>query len=67
MGKAPGSTTVIENLHGFAVLDQFQAFDDMKLCRVRRAVIVDEGLVGDPDGINDRVAAVVTADRFPVP
>src|SRR6202011_6308933 len=34
-------------LHDLAAFDELEAFDDVELAGVRRAVIVDEGPVGD--------------------
>src|SRR5258706_12761846 len=50
-----------------AVLDQPPAFRDVQLSRMRRAVIVEEGLVVEADGVDDERVALVMADRISVP
>src|SRR6202035_2403548 len=50
-----------------AVLDQPPAFRDVQLIGMRRAIIVEERLVVEADGIDDKRIVLVTTDRFSVP
>ena len=55
------------DLQRLAVFDQSEALHDMDLARVRRAIIVDEGPVVQPDRVDDQRVAFVMADRLAVP
>jgi len=56
MLKAPGSSIRDQRLQGLAAVDQLESLHDMQRGRVRRAVIVDEGLVVHSDGVDDSVS-----------
>src|SRR5258708_40278200 len=50
-----------------AAVDQLPAFDDVKLLSVRCAVVVDVGLVVQPDGVDHECAVLVMPDGLAVP
>src|ERR1700687_129647 len=56
------------DLQRLAVIHDLETLHDVQLGRVRRAIIVDIGLVVHADGIDDkRVAVLIMPDGFPVP
>jgi hypothetical protein len=56
-----------EDFQLLASVDQPPAFRDVQLVGMRGAIIVDEGLVVEANGIDDERIAVVVADRLSVP
>src|SRR5271169_3733040 len=50
-----------------AALDDPETFDDMQFVAMRRAVIVDPGLVVQPDGIDDESVVFKVTNRFAKP
>jgi len=54
-------------LQRLAAVGHLEALDDVNLVGVRRAVIVDERPVIEPDGIDDQLVAFVVTDGFAVP
>src|SRR5208282_5054394 len=54
-------------LQRLAAVDHLEALEHMHLVGVRRAVIVDEGAVIEPDGVDDQLVPFVMPDRFAIP
>src|SRR3984893_8134586 len=71
--RLPGLVERVRVIDGYkdfqllAVLDHPPAFRDVQLAGMRRAIIVEERLVVEGDGIDDERIALVMADRFSVP
>src|SRR5262249_38073604 len=67
-GESPRIIHRQGDLHGVAVFDDFQAFDNMKPAGMWCPVVVDKSFFGDPDRIDhQRVAAFIVPHRFAVP
>ena len=54
-------------LQNVTVLDQVEALDHVKLCRVRRSKSVDSRPVIEANRVNDKRATFVMTDRFAIP